>query len=71
MVMAVLILPIPLLVTRPDGTVVRFNDAAARTFDTEKDISRVHMLGEGAAAPARHIPHMLGWNPACETLGPA
>ena len=42
--------PIPLLVTRPDGTVVRFNDAAARAFGTEDDISRVHMLGEGSTA---------------------
>jgi PAS domain S-box-containing protein len=44
--------PIPLLVTRPDGTVVRFNDAAARAFGSDGDISRVHLLGEGAAAKA-------------------
>ncbi|AMK19425.1 MULTISPECIES: putative bifunctional diguanylate cyclase/phosphodiesterase [Sphingobium] len=44
--------PIPLLVTRPGGTVVRFNDAAARTFGSDGDISRVQVLGEGAAAQA-------------------
>lgn len=42
--------PIPLLVTRPDGTVVLFNDAAVHTFGADGDISRVPMLGEGAAA---------------------
>ena len=44
--------PIPLLVTRPDGTVVRFNDAAARTFGSDGDISRVHLLGDGASTQA-------------------
>ena len=44
--------PIPLLVTRPDGTVVRFNDAAARTFGGDGDISRVHVLGESYTAQA-------------------
>ncbi len=43
--------PIPLLVTRQDGTVVRFNNAAARTFGSE-DISRVQLLGEGSSAQA-------------------
>lgn len=42
--------PIPLLVTRPDGAVVNFNEAAARTFGTDGDISHVHVLGEGPTA---------------------
>lgn len=42
--------PIPLMVTRPDGTVIRFNNAAAQTFGSDRDISRVHLLGEGSAA---------------------
>ncbi|WP_150291158.1 putative bifunctional diguanylate cyclase/phosphodiesterase [Sphingobium estronivorans] len=41
--------PIPLLVTRPDGSVARFNDAAAGAFGADGDISQVHMLDEGAA----------------------
>ena len=44
--------PIPLLVTQRDGTVVRFNDAAARTFGADGDISRVHLVGDGSAAQA-------------------
>lgn len=44
--------PIPLLVTRPDGTVVRFNDSAVRTFGADGDISRVHILGAGTATQA-------------------
>ena len=44
--------PIPLLVTRPDGAVVRFNDAAARRFGADGDISGVRLLGEGTAAQA-------------------
>ncbi|WP_313809013.1 putative bifunctional diguanylate cyclase/phosphodiesterase [Sphingobium sp.] len=39
--------PIPLLVTRPDGTVMRFNDSAARAFGV--DISDVRLLDEDAA----------------------
>ena len=42
--------PIPLLVTRKDGTVVRFNDATARTFGGDGDISDIQLLGEGSAA---------------------
>ena len=44
--------PIPLLVTQQDGTVVRFNDAAARTFGADGDISGVHVWGEGSEALA-------------------
>lgn len=44
--------PIPLLVTRQDGTVVRFNDAAARAFGADGDISCVHVWGEGSEALA-------------------
>ena len=43
--------PVPLLVTRLDGTVIRFNNAAARTFGSE-DISRVHLLGDGSCTQA-------------------
>ena len=39
--------PIPLFVTRQDGAVIRFNDAAARTFGAEGDISRIHLIGKG------------------------
>ncbi|WP_176592036.1 bifunctional diguanylate cyclase/phosphodiesterase [Sphingobium sp. EM0848] len=44
--------PIPLLVTRPDGSVAHLNDAAARAFGADGDISRTHMLGEGTVARA-------------------
>ncbi|WP_022682117.1 putative bifunctional diguanylate cyclase/phosphodiesterase [Sphingobium bisphenolivorans] len=44
--------PIPLLVTQPDGAVIRFNDAAVRTFGTEGDISCVQMLGTGTSEQA-------------------
>ncbi len=44
--------PIPLLVTRQDGAVIRFNTAAAQAFGSDGDISRVHLLGEGSAAQA-------------------
>lgn len=37
--------PIPLLVTR-EGTVIRFNDAAASMFGADGDISDVHVLRE-------------------------
>ncbi|EZP73609.1 Diguanylate cyclase (GGDEF) domain-containing protein [Sphingomonas paucimobilis] len=37
--------PIPLLVTR-EGTVIRFNDAAAAMFGADGDISDVHVLRE-------------------------
>ncbi|KKW93227.1 diguanylate cyclase [Sphingobium chungbukense] len=43
--------PIPLLVTRPDGSVVRFNDAAVRTFGAYGDLSSVPLLSEEGAAP--------------------
>lgn len=39
--------PIPLLVTRQDGTIVRFNECAARTFSPDGDISRITLLGNG------------------------
>lgn len=42
--------PIPLLVTRPDGSIVRFNDAAERVFGADGDISHVHLIGDGSAA---------------------
>ncbi|WP_176596738.1 MULTISPECIES: EAL domain-containing protein [Sphingobium] len=42
--------PIPLLVSRPDGSLVRFNDAAANSFAPEGDLSRVRMLGEDGVA---------------------
>lgn len=40
--------PIPLLVTR-EGTVIRFNDAAAAMFGTGSDISDVHVLHDKSA----------------------
>lgn len=42
--------PIPLLVSRPDGSLVRFNDAAANSFAPGGDLSRVRMLGEDGVA---------------------
>ncbi|HEX7743402.1 MAG TPA: bifunctional diguanylate cyclase/phosphodiesterase, partial [Sphingobium sp.] len=45
--------PIPLIVTRHNGTVVRLNDAAARTFGADSDISHVHVLGEGTRTSLR------------------
>lgn len=42
--------PIPLLVTRPDGTVVHYNDAAARTFGADGDIAHIHILDEDSGA---------------------
>lgn len=45
--------PVPLLITKPaDGTIVRFNDAAARAFGSDGDISRLSIPGRGSASVA-------------------
>ncbi|MDI1297062.1 MAG: diguanylate cyclase, partial [bacterium] len=45
--------PVPLLVTRPDGAVIRFNDAASRAFGEDGTIDSVHIIGERPAAKQR------------------
>lgn len=50
--------PIPLLVTRQDGTVLRFNNAATQTFGSDGDISHIHLLGEGSVAQSSLRDHI-------------